>query len=216
VPPYGARVTVQYYFGSYTLDVEDVTGQVRFSSHLDTVVAVAVGLVNALTPGEAHGRPYLPPADGHLPGAVTAVLHAASPRTRDVPRADAEELRAAAAELRAVFEAVAAGDVDTAALRVNQLLARTGARPALDNHDGEGWHLHFHGSQDTLANGWAAGCATGLAVVLGTDDRGRLGLCTAPRCDRAYVDTSRNGTRRFCSTACQNRVKTAAFRSRQG
>jgi predicted RNA-binding Zn ribbon-like protein len=25
---------------------------------------------------------------------------------------------------------------------------------------------------------------------------------------------SRHGTRRFCSTACQNRVKTAAFRSR--
>ncbi|MFC6935784.1 CGNR zinc finger domain-containing protein [Actinomadura yumaensis] len=35
-----------------------------------------------------------------------------------------------------------------------------------------------------------------------------------PHCDRVYVDTSRNGTRRFCSTACQNRVKTAAFRAR--
>jgi predicted RNA-binding Zn ribbon-like protein len=189
---------------------------VRFSSHLDTVVAVAVGLVNALTPGEVHGRRYLPPGDDRLPAAVTAVLRAASPRTPDVPRADAEELRAVAAELRAVFEAVAAGDVDLAALQVNKLLAGTGARPSLDNHDGEGWHLHFHGAQNTLANGWAAGCATGLAVVLGTDDRGRLGLCTAPHCDRAYVDTSRNGTRRFCSTTCQNRVKTAAFRSRQG
>ena len=29
------------------------------------------------------------------------------------------------------------------------------------------------------------------------------------------VDVSRNGTRRFCSTACQNRVKAAAFRERQ-
>ncbi|WP_310314738.1 CGNR zinc finger domain-containing protein [Saccharothrix longispora] len=26
-----------------------------------------------------------------------------------------------------------------------------------------------------------------------------------------YVDTSHNGTRRFCSTACRNRVKTAAL-----
>jgi len=43
-----------------------------------------------------------------------------------------------------------------------------------------------------------------------------LGVCTAPRCDRVYVDTSRNGTRRFCSTACQNRVKAAVFRERQG
>ena len=66
----------------------------------------------------------------------------------------------------------------------------------------------------SLPNGWAAGCATGLAVVLGGDLHDRLGVCTAPRCDRVYVDTSRNGTRRYCSTSCQNRVKTAAFRAR--
>ena len=51
-------------------------------------------------------------------------------------------------------------------------------------------------------------------VVLGGDLYDRLGVCTAPRCDRVYVDTSRNGTRRYCSTSCQNRVKTAAFRAR--
>lgn len=176
---------------------------------------VAVGLVNALTAGEAHGRPYLPPSGDGLPAAVTAVLRAANPGYGPVPAAAAAGLRAAAAEFRAVFEAVARGDVDAAAGQVNGLLRRTGARPALDRHDGEGWHLHFHGADDGLADGWAAGCATGLAIVLGTEDRGRLGVCTAPRCDRVYVDASRNGTRKFCSTACQNRVKTAAFRSRQ-
>jgi predicted RNA-binding Zn ribbon-like protein len=51
-------------------------------------------------------------------------------------------------------------------------------------------------------------------VVLGSESHDRLGVCTAPRCDRVYVDTSRNGTRRYCSTSCQNRVKTAAFRAR--
>ena len=65
-------------------------------------------------------------------------------------------------------------------------------------------------------HGWAAGCATGLAVVLGGSRYDRLGVCTGPRCDRVYVDTSRNGTRRYCSTSCQNRVKTAAFRARLG
>jgi predicted RNA-binding Zn ribbon-like protein len=189
---------------------------VRFSSHLDTIVAASVGLINALTAGEAHGRPCQPPDDAELPAVVAAVLHAISPATRDVPMADAVALREFAAELRAVFEAVSQNDVDAAAQQVNKLLAGTGARPSLDRHDGEGWHLHFHGYEDGLAIGWAAGCATGLAIVLGTDDRGRLGVCTAPRCDRVYVDTSRNGTRRFCSTTCQNRVKTAAFRSRQG
>jgi predicted RNA-binding Zn ribbon-like protein len=43
----------------------------------------------------------------------------------------------------------------------------------------------------------------------------RLGVCTAALCDRVYVDNSRSGTRRFCSTSCQNRVKAAAFRARQ-
>lgn len=179
-------------------------------------MAVAVSLVNVLTPGEAHGREYLPPDQGDLPGAVAGVLRAARREPGRVPPGDAVGLADFAPELRMVFTAVAGGDVDAAARQVNRLIARTGAQPQLDNHDGQGWHLHFHGADEGLAAGWAAGCATGLAVVLGTDDRGRLGVCTAPRCDRVYVDTSRNGSRRFCSTTCQNRVKTAAFRSRHG
>jgi len=189
---------------------------VRFSSHLDAIVMVAVRLVNDLTAGEARGRPCLPPEDEDLSAAVTAILRAAVPGTTNVPPQEAEELRAMAAELRVVFEAVTRDDMDGAASQVNKLLAWTGARPSLSRHDGEEWHLHFRGADDGLAHGWSAGCATGLAIVLGTNDRGRLGVCTAPRCDRVYVDASRNGTRRFCSTTCQNRVKTAAFRSRHG
>ncbi len=76
--------------------------------------------------------------------------------------------------------------------------------------------MHFHAADEgSPAKGWAAGCATGLAIVLGGEYHDRLGVCTAPHCDRVYVDTSRNGSRRFCSTACQNRVKAAAFRERQ-
>ena len=113
---------------------------------------------------------------------------------------------------------VDAATLETLAARVGEhsLLNRTGARPELERHDGEPWHLHFHAADRSLPNGWAAGCATGLAVVLGGDLYDRLGVCTAPRCDRVYVDTSRNGTRRYCSTSCQNRVKTAAFRARLG
>jgi predicted RNA-binding Zn ribbon-like protein len=148
-----------------------------------------------------------------MPAAVTAALRAGRRETREVSPGEAAEFRAVAEGIRAVFDAVAAGRTDAAARRVNEMLADTGARPWLDRHDGEPWHLHFHGAEDSLVTGWAAGCATGLAVVLGSDLRGRLGVCTAPRCDRVYVDTSRNATRRFCSTSCQNRVKAAAFRA---
>jgi len=182
---------------------------------MDTVVAMAVSLVNMLTPGQDRGHPCPPLDEASLPRAATAALRAGNPRTREVFLEEAIELGGVAAELRTVFEAVASGDVDAAARQVNTLLAATGAHPWLDRHDGEPWHLHFHGAQDSLVTGWAAGCATGLAVVLGSDLQGRIGVCTAPRCDRVYVDTSRNGTRRFCSISCQNRVKTAAFRARQ-
>jgi predicted RNA-binding Zn ribbon-like protein len=188
---------------------------VNFSSHLDTVVSVAVRLVNALTPGEAHGRAFAPPAGEQLAPAVTAVLRSGRPDTRQVTPDEAAGFTTAAAALRVVFDAVAGNRLDDAAREVNALLAVTGARPLLDKHDGEPWHLHFHGADESLVTGWAAGCATGLAVVLGSELQGRLGVCTAERCDRVYVDTSRNGTRRFCSTACQNRVKAAAFRARQ-
>ena len=187
----------------------------NFSSHMDAVVAVAVGLVNVLTAGDARGRPYPAPEGGQLPVVVTAALRARRPDTRDVTTEEAREFAAVARALRTVFETVAGDRLDEAASEVNALLARTGARPRLDRHDDEPWHLHFHGADDSLVTGWAAGCATGLAVVLGSDLHGRLGVCTAGRCDRVYVDTSRNGTRRFCSTTCQNRVKTAAFRARQ-
>jgi predicted RNA-binding Zn ribbon-like protein len=92
-------------------------------------------------------------------------------------------------------------------------LRDTHARPQLDRTD-QGWNLHFHGADDTLANGWAAGCASGLALALGSDLAGRLGVCAAPACDGVYVDASRNAQRRFCSPRCQSRVK-AAHRARR-
>lgn len=185
----------------------------NFNSHTDGVVRVAVGLVNALTPGEQRGRDFPQPAD--LPAAANEALQSGHPRHRDVTAAEAAELTGIAARLRVVFEAVSAEDVDSAADQVNRLLDETHARPRLSRHDGEPWHLHFHGPGGTMAGDWAASCATALAIVLGSEFQDRLGVCTAPHCDRVYVDVSRNGTRRFCSTACQNRVKTAAFRARR-
>jgi len=129
---------------------------------------------------------------------------------------EAAEFVQIADQLRIVFESVAVSDLDGAARRVNQLLLVTGARPALERHDGEPWHVHFHSRDDDFADGWAGPFATALATVLGSEYADRLGVCSAPECDRVYVDVSRNGTRRFCSTACQNRVKAAAHRARAG
>ena len=185
----------------------------EFNSHTDAVIRVAVELVNLLTAGYSRGREYWPPEGEERTLAANAVLLDGGGR-QAATWEEAASFCFVAAELRAVFAAVDSGAVDSAAELVNAMLVRTGARPELERHDGEPWHLHFHAADRSLVSGWAAGCVTGLAVVLGGELYDRLGVCTAPRCDRVYVDTSRNGTRRYCSTSCQNRVKTAAFRAR--
>lgn len=176
-----------------------------------TLLDASAALVNALTDGQARGRQYFAPQGAERVEAVRAALSAGP----DLGLDEADRLAETARALRTVFESVAADRLDDAAAALNALLYETGARPQLDRAPGEPWQVHFHGADDTYAVGWSAGCATGLAMALGGDYAGRLGICAAPRCDRVYVDTSRNAGRQFCSTACQNRVKAAAFRARR-
>lgn len=185
----------------------------EFDSHINPVVLAGVALVNAVTPGMRGGRPVETPDD--LASAVRDALRPTHRRDLPPHPADAAALAAWAPRLRTVVELVEDGRVDDACLRLNSLLRDTGALPTLARHDGEAWHLHFHGPDASFADGWMAGMATALAVVLGNPAIDRLGVCNADACDRVYADTSRNGTRRFCSTACQNRVKAAAFRARR-
>jgi len=119
-----------------------------------------------------------------------------------------------AVRLREVFVAAAGDDLETAVGVVNDMLEETAARPRLDPAVGGGWTLHFHAWDPGLVVGWGAGIAAGLALAIGSDLAGRLGVCSADPCDRVFVDTSRNSGRRFCSTRCQSRVKAAAHRTR--
>lgn len=186
-----------------------------FDSHLSNVLDVATRLVNAVVAGEAHGRSYDAPIATALRVVVADALGGEGRTRPRLTQADADLLAATAAQLHTVFALVQAGQRREAAWAVNELLARFGTRPQLDPDADGGFQLHFHGFDDSLAIGWSAGLAAGLAVVLGSDLAGRLGICSAPSCDRVYVDASRNNQKRFCSTACQNRVKAATFRQRR-
>ncbi len=185
-----------------------------FDSHLGRLLDAAAGLVNALTPGQDGGHPVAAPAGAERHEAVTGALLDADGRRPRPERAATGRLAELAPRLREVFEATDAGDLDAAAARVNALVDATSPRPQLDRDASGAYRLHFHGPDDSFDRGWAAGIAAGLAVALGSDLAGRLGVCAAPACDRVYVDTSRNGGRRFCSARCQSRVKAAAHRAR--
>jgi predicted RNA-binding Zn ribbon-like protein len=190
---------------------------VLFDSHIRVLLEASVSLVNELTDGERHGRPYTAPSGAGLRRAAAAALPSDGRGTRpaELPSVSAEYLGTAARAMRGVFEAIEDDRADEAAVAVNRLLRETGARLQLDRAPGEPWQVHFHGASDTYGPGWAAGCATALALAIGSELAGRLGVCVAPRCDRVYVDFSRNAARRFCSAPCQSRVKAAAFRARR-
>ena len=188
-----------------------------FDSHVELLLEAAVSFVNELTDGERRGKPFVAPRGEELLAAAAAAIpeRAQAPKPETLPVVSAEHLASAAREMRGVFEAMEDGRVDDAAMVVNKLLRETGARPQLDRVPGEPWQVHFHGSDDTYGVGWTAGCATALALAVGSELAGRLGVCTAPHCDRVYVDASRNSVRQFCSAPCQSRVKAAAFRARR-
>jgi predicted RNA-binding Zn ribbon-like protein len=56
--------------------------------------------------------------------------------------------------------------------------------------------------------------AMALAIVLCEYGKERLGVCAAPRCRDAFIDTSKNKQKRYCDDKCANRENVAAFRAR--
>jgi hypothetical protein len=187
-----------------------VTSQVELDSYTDAGVLVSVELVNALALQHAHGRAVATVEP--LP-AIARILAIDAPtlsrlRDRDVPG-----LIALADRLQDVFAALDRDDVDAAAARLNAMLADHPAHPHLANEDGQ-WRLHHHPVEAAVVPMCTAICAEGLARMVGLGHAGRLGTCRSDDCDRVFVDLSKNASRRFCSTMCQNRVKAAAFRRR--
>jgi predicted RNA-binding Zn ribbon-like protein len=187
-----------------------VTGQGQFDSYEDSGMAFAVGLVNGLTLEHASGRP-VPAADPFA--AISRVLEIGPASADDLRQRDVPGFIALASQLRQVFSDLHDGDIDAAANRLNQLLAAHPAHPHLAMDDGR-WRVHHHPINAGLVPMATAVSAEAMARMIGAGDGNRLGTCDSDDCDRVFLDESKNGSRRFCSTTCQNRVKAAAFRRR--
>jgi predicted RNA-binding Zn ribbon-like protein len=128
---------------------------------------------------------------------------------------DATALRRTAGKVRAVFDLAAAGqDAETVAA-LNALLDAHPARPRISGHDASDWHIHVTRSGSSVAEDWAAAAAWGLAVALTRWGSARFGVCASPNCGNAYLDTSTNQSRRYCSDRCATRSHVAAYRARR-
>jgi predicted RNA-binding Zn ribbon-like protein len=123
------------------------------------------------------------------------------------------EVRALRATLRKVFEQASA-DEQGAATLLNEVLQSNGATPRIRWHDGP-LHLHFEPYEQGCARWLAVTTAMGLAVVLCDFQASRLGICASASCRSAFIDSSKNMQKRFCSEACAQRESVAAFRARK-
>ncbi|MEU9780215.1 CGNR zinc finger domain-containing protein [Streptomyces phaeochromogenes] len=120
-------------------------------------------------------------------------------------------------KIRARFAGIfAASDPRAAATLINELVAAAGTTPRLTDHDGYDWHVHYFAPGASVADHLAADGGMALAFFVVAGEQERLRRCEAPDCRRAFVDLSRNRSRRYCdSRTCGNRLHVAAYRARR-
>jgi predicted RNA-binding Zn ribbon-like protein len=103
---------------------------------------------------------------------------------------------------------------DDQVVEINRWLREVNALPFLVRHDRFDWHLHATGPDAPLADRMRAEGALALAEVTRTNENSRMRVCAAEDCTGLLVDQSRNGSKRFCSVRCGNRVNQQGFRER--
>ncbi|HEY5833622.1 CGNR zinc finger domain-containing protein [Streptomyces sp.] len=137
-------------------------------------------------------------------------------RVSEVGRLDQRDVAAVQAVRARFTEVFAATDDAGAATKLNAMIAEAGTTPRLTDHDGYDWHVHYFAPGASLADHLAADCGMALAFLIVGGERERLRRCDAPNCRRAFVDLSRNRSRRYCdSRTCGNRLHVAAYRARR-
>ncbi|MGO8977855.1 MAG: CGNR zinc finger domain-containing protein [Streptosporangiaceae bacterium] len=129
-----------------------------------------------------------------------------------VTRQDLDSLRLLRAELAAVFASALAGDEGAAMARLNALLIQHPVHPVLVSHDDERWHLHL-AEVGSVADRYAAGAITGLAMFAAQYGTSRLEICAIVSCDRVFIDSSPNRSRRYCAEHCAARANVRAIRT---
>jgi len=103
---------------------------------------------------------------------------------------------------------------DDQVAEINRWLREVDALPVLVRHDRFDWHLHATGLDAPLADRVRAEGALALAEVTRARRNDRMRVCAADDCTGILIDQSRNGSKRFCSVRCGNRVNQQGYRER--
>lgn len=147
---------------------------------------------------------------GRLAGSLPAENGGAEATVGRLP--DSMRLRRLRREVRSAF---AAGSIGEACEILNGMLAVTGAAPVLVTGNDGRWRMRLRSLRSDSLSRVAVHATTGMAALV--HDGSWIGVrrCAADRCDDYFLDRSRNGSRRYCSRTCANRMNARTFRRRQ-
>ncbi|MCU1551387.1 MAG: hypothetical protein JWR36_1947 [Glaciihabitans sp.] len=178
-----------------------------FAPDTEESLEFTVALANTVPGASRSGAEELP-----TPAALTAFLvkHRFSGRIDDNER-ELHEVLETRERLRRLWTL----DRDDVVAEINAMLREANALTQLVRHDGLDWHPHATPPDAPLAERIRVEVALALADVVRTDTTDRLRVCEADDCDGLLIDLSRNGSKRFCSVRCGNRMNMVAYRERQ-
>jgi predicted RNA-binding Zn ribbon-like protein len=172
-----------------------------------TGVALAVDLIN--TWDELEDPPDL--IEGPADVRVWLEWHGFRRVARGIRAADVERVRRLRERLEGVFDAE---DEAHAVALLNELASEHGTPPQLERSDGR-WRLRSWPDERAGLSAIAAYAAVGLLEAIRDLGWSRFGRCAGAPCRCAYVDRSRNRSRRYCCQLCADRVAQAEHRRRQ-
>lgn len=146
------------------------------------------------------------------PGQLTTLLNAHSYSGRfDRDEAELREVQETRDRLRAMWGMT----LEELVVQVNGALRDAKALPFLVKHDHFDWHWHATEPNAPLSERIRVEVSLAFADVIRSGATGRMRECAADDCAGVLIDLSRNGSKRFCSVRCGNRMNMIAFRERQ-
>jgi hypothetical protein len=179
----------------------------HFAPDTEDTLEFAVALANTDAAASRSGDDEL-----STPAQLTAILNEHSYSGRfDRDDAELDDVRTTRTLLRRVWTL----DLDNAVTEVNRMLREAHALPYLFKHDAFDWHLHATDNDAPLAERIRVEVSLAIVDVIRSGAIDRLRVCEADNCEGLLVDLSRNGSKRFCSVRCGNRMNMVAFRERQ-
>jgi len=170
-------------------------------------MAVAVDLVN--TWDELHTEPDL--IEGLVDVRTWLEWHGLKTAAARLGEQDVDAVRALRGWLDRIFDAE--GEDEAAAL-LNELAREYGTPPELERARGD-WRVRTWPEEGEGLPAVAAYAAAGLQDAFRELGWKRFGRCAGSPCRCAFVDRSRNRTRRYCCSLCADRVAQAQYRARR-